>query len=243
MYTFNGRIRYSEIDHRDQLTLPALINYFQDCSTFHSEDVGMGHKELMAKNRAWILSYWQVEITRYPKLCERVQVGTFATDFQKFLGYRNFLMKTEEGEELAKAYAVWVYMDMMKGRPVRLPKEEADAYGIEPALDMKIESRKVAVPERLEERESFPVRKHHIDTNEHVNNCQYVQMALEILPEDMKIGQLRVDYKKSAVYGDIIYPKASFEAERTVVELCDRNEKPYAVIEFKGVTSHNPANI
>ena len=35
---------YSEIDHRDQLTLPALINYFQDCSTFHSEDVGMGHK-------------------------------------------------------------------------------------------------------------------------------------------------------------------------------------------------------
>ena len=127
MYTFNGRIRYSEIDHRDQLTLPALINYFQDCSTFHSEDVGMGHKELMAKNRAWILSYWQVEITRYPKLCERVQVGTFATDFQKFLGYRNFLMKTGEGEELAKAYAVWVYMDMVKGRPVRLPKEEADA--------------------------------------------------------------------------------------------------------------------
>ena len=106
MYTFNGRIRYSEIDHRDQLTLPALINYFQDCSTFQSEDVGMGHKELMAKNRAWILSYWQVEITRYPKLCERVQVGTFATDFQKFLGYRNFLMKTEEGEELAKAYGV-----------------------------------------------------------------------------------------------------------------------------------------
>lgn len=24
------------------LTLPALINYFQDCSTFQSEDVGLG---------------------------------------------------------------------------------------------------------------------------------------------------------------------------------------------------------
>ena len=232
MYTFNGRIRYSEIDHRDQLTLPALINYFQDCSTFHSEDVGMGHKELMAKNRAWILSYWQVEIDRYPKLCERVQVGTFATDFQKFLGYRNFLMKTEEGEELAKAYAVWVYMDMMKGRPVRLPKEEADAYGIEPALDMEIEGRKVAVPERLEERESFPVRKHHIDTNEHTNNCQYVQMALELLPKDQQISRLRAEYKKAAKLGDVIYPQVADTEGRTTVLLCDAEENPYAVLEF-----------
>ena len=64
-------------------------------------------------------------------------------------------------------------------------------------------------------------------------------MALEILPEDMKIGQLRVDYKKSAVYGDTIYPKAAFEAERTVVELCDREEKPYAVIEFKSKSSQS----
>ena len=234
MYTFDGRIRYSEIDHRDQLTLPALINYFQDCSTFHSEDVGMGHKELMAKNRAWILSYWQVEITRYPKLCERVQVGTFATDFQKFLGYRNFLMKTEEGEELAKAYAVWVYMDMMKGRPVRLPKEEADAYGIEPALDMKIASRKVAVPERLEERESFPVRKHHIDTNEHVNNCQYVQMAMDYLPRDLEIRRLRVEYKKSAVLGDIIYPKVAAEDGVWTVVLENEENQVYAVIEVRG---------
>ena len=39
MYEFNSRVRYSEIDHHGTLTLPALINYFQDCSTFQSEDV------------------------------------------------------------------------------------------------------------------------------------------------------------------------------------------------------------
>ena len=30
-YEFEGRVRYSEIDHRGTMTLPALINYFQDC--------------------------------------------------------------------------------------------------------------------------------------------------------------------------------------------------------------------
>ena len=77
------------------------------------------------------------------------------------------------------------------------------------------------------------MRRYHIDTNEHVNNCQYVQMAMEMLPGDISVHQLRVDYKKSAVLGDMIFPKVSEEAERTVVELCDEVGKPYAVVEMK----------
>ena len=80
---------------------------------------------------------------------------------------------------------------------------------------------------------SFPVRKYHIDTNEHVNNCQYVQMALEVLPEETRVRQIRVEYKKSAVLGDVIFPKVAREENRIVTELCDENGKPYAVIEIK----------
>ena len=45
--------------------------------------------------------------------------------------------------------------------------------------------------------------------------------------------QVRVEYKKSAVLGNMIYPKMAVEAERTVIELCDEERKPYAVLEFK----------
>lgn len=41
-YTFEGRIRFSEVDHTKKITLPGIINYFQDCSIFHSEDLGVG---------------------------------------------------------------------------------------------------------------------------------------------------------------------------------------------------------
>ena len=64
MYTFDSRVRYSEIDHTGNMTLPALINYFQDCSTFQSEDIGLGTEVLKAKKKAWILSYWQIVIER-----------------------------------------------------------------------------------------------------------------------------------------------------------------------------------
>ena len=41
MYSYNARIRYSECSSDRQLTLPALINLFQNCSSFHSEDAGV----------------------------------------------------------------------------------------------------------------------------------------------------------------------------------------------------------
>ena len=232
-FEFNGRVRYSEIDHREMMTLPALINYFQDCSIFHSEAVGSGTERLKRDRKAWILSYWQVIIDRYPKLCEEITVGTFATEFKGLYGNRNFYMKDGAGEMIARANSIWVFMDLAKGRPARPTPEYIEAYGTCEPLDMPYEGRKIVLPQDSCEEEPFPVRKYHIDTNEHVNNCQYVQMALEMVPGDAQVRQLRVDYKKSAVLGDIIYPRLSQEEERTVVELCDGDGKAYAIVEMK----------
>ena len=233
MYEFGGRVRYSEIDHTGKMTLPALINYFQDCSTFHSEEVGLGMGRLKADRKAWVLPYWQVIVDRYPKLGEQITTGTFPTEFKGLYGNRNFYMKDENGKQIACANSIWVFMDLEKGRPTRPAKEHIEPYGTEEPLDMPYEGRKILMPENCEEMEPFPVRRYHIDTNEHVNNCQYVQMALEVLPREMSVRQLRVDYKKSAVLGDIIYPKVSRETDRAVAELCDGDGKPYAVVELK----------
>lgn len=233
MYTFDGRIRYSEIDHRGRITLPAIVNYFQDCCTFHSEDIGQSGSELKKENHAWILSYWQIVVDRYPKMGEKVKICTWPTNFKGFLGDRNFQMLDEDGERVAYANSVWVYMDIEKGRPVKAPQEMVELYGVEEPLEMDYEPRKVKGAECVTELASFPVRRYHIDTNEHVNNSQYIQMAMEVLDKDVKIRQVRVEYKRSAVYGDVIVPKMAKETGRIVVELCDTEGNLYAIVEFK----------
>ena len=42
MYTFDGRIRYSEVDRSRKLTAEKTIDYFQDSTSFQSEDLGIG---------------------------------------------------------------------------------------------------------------------------------------------------------------------------------------------------------
>lgn len=44
---------------------------------------------------------------------------------------------------------------------------------------------------------------------------------------------MRAEYKRSAVYKDIIMPRAAKEEERTVVELGNTQGRVFAVVEFR----------
>ena len=146
MYTYESRGRFSEVDHYEAMTLPSIINYFQDGSIFQSEDIGLGVDYLKEKKRAWVLSSWQVVIGRYPRIGEKIRIGTWATGFQGLYGYRNFCMWDEKGAKAAYANSIWVYMDLEKQRPARPPKEEVEKYGTEEALEMEYAPRKIALP-------------------------------------------------------------------------------------------------
>lgn len=53
-------------------------------------------------------------VERYPKIGEKIQTSTWATDFNGLFGERNFCMTDSEGKDVAYANSLWVYMDMEK---------------------------------------------------------------------------------------------------------------------------------
>ena len=107
MYTFDSRVRYSETGEEGLLSLPAIVDYFQDVSTFQSEDLGIGIDFLKEKDLLWVMSAWQVVVHRYPALGEKIRIGTIPYELRGFMGLRNFFMDTEGGERLAAANSVW----------------------------------------------------------------------------------------------------------------------------------------
>ena len=236
MYSFESCVRYSEIGEDKRMTLNSLLNYFQDCATFHSESIGRGMEVLESIHRIWVLSSWQVCIRRYPRLCEKIEICTWPYAFKGFFGERNFVLKTEEGKILAYANTIWTYLDVEKGRPARISPEDVAAYVVEPALEMDYAPRKIALPSTMEVQEAFQVMPHHLDTNHHVNNAQYVRMAQDYIPDDFTITQMRAEYKKQAVIRDRIIPHINRnEAGDTwVIALCDEAGQAYAVVEFYG---------
>lgn len=234
MYSMENRVRYSEVDYRQNMTFAALLNYFQDCCTFQSEDLGIGLEFLEELHEAWVLISWQVVLLRKPRLGEKIKVNTWPYDFGGFYGYRNFTMTDEKGETVAYANSVWAFVDMISGRPMKIAPEMLAVYHKEPKYPMEYANRKIKTPKEVEAAEPFAVHASQIDTNQHVNNEKYIEIAQEYLPGGFEIGQMRAEYRKSAVLGDILFPYIHKDEAESVITvlLTDAEVKPFAIVEF-----------
>lgn len=232
MYSFEGRIRFSETGADGLLTPEKLIDYFQDCSTFQSEELGVGMEPLRRQGLAWVIVYWRVEIRRMPGLGERVRTGTIPYRLRGGVGLRNFFMDTAQGERLACANSVWSLMDMRQMRPVRIPEEITRAYEIGERLPMEYDARKIGIPAgEAVEHPPVTVKEYHLDANRHMNNGQYVRIATGLLPREKPISALRIEYRRQARLGDILVPFLYEEGGRATISLDAPDGGAWAVVE------------
>lgn len=232
MYELNSKVRYSEANSKSELTFHALLNYLQDSSTLHSENLGESGADLRAQNMAWILSFWQICIEEMPKLSEEIRVKTWPYQTKGLFGLRNFCMENANGDRIVKANSIWVLVDVTTGRPIRITDEVSSHYPDEPKLDMDYCDRKIAVPAEYVEMPALTVPKYFIDTNNHMNNAKYVMVAEEYLPEGFQVKEIRVEYKNAAVLGDVLVPRVTEEDGAVTVVLVDENGKAYATVLF-----------
>ena len=234
MYKLKSKVRYSEANAKSELTLHALLNYLQDSSTFHSEELGESGAQLLEKNMAWVLSFWQVCIEELPKTSEDICVKTWPYSTKGLLGLRNFCVENGTGKQIVKANSIWVLIDSRTGRPLRITDEVSSHYPDEPKLDMDYCDRKIILPEEYEEKEGIVVPKYFIDINNHVNNAKYVMLAEQYLPEEFKVKEIRVEYKIAAVLGDIMIPRITIKENEVTIAFVTTAGKLYAAIQFLG---------
>lgn len=232
MYSYETRVGFSETDSKLNLSLVELVNYFQDAAIFEAENGTMNMETLGKKHLAWLLNSWQIVIERMPRLNEKVVVSTMPYAFRGFIGYRNFMLQTCEGEILAKAASVWTLVDIEQVKPVRPTEEILASYEISEKIDMEYKPRKIKLLGEGETKEPLVIYKTQIDSNHHVNNAEYVNMAMNFLDMKNQIGELRVEYKTAAYLGEKIYP--SVYSTQECVQVCLNNDKneAYAIVEF-----------
>lgn len=242
-HCFESEIRYSETDQTGCLSVKGLIDYFQDVSTMQSMAVGQMPSKGEKPKAGWVLSYWHIEIDRLPYVGSKVEAGTFACDFHGAFGRRNFYLKDESGHA-AVADSLWAYVDAGKGRPVKPAASVVESYGSEEPLPMYDYGRKIQCPRDIEADMQpcapFHIRRFELDTNSHMNNAWYVELAMELahVPPE-RTGCIRVEYKYPARQGDKVLPYILRTQERILVALCTEELRPYALVEFRERTKES----
>ncbi len=199
-------IPYFLIDRDRKLRVTALLQFLEDMAIRHSEFCGVGLDYYQEKGVAWVLAKWDVEIFSYPVFNQQITITTVPTSFRSYFGFRKLEVRSEDGELLAKAHTLWVFVDTMRKKPIPVTDEVVHAYGLtrDQKAPLAIEA---PVPPKTDEMVvSYQIRPADIDTNRHVNNIRFVEWAIDTLPVDFTenhtVQRVMVDYRKELTYGE-----------------------------------------
>lgn len=236
MYHFDDRVRYSECDENGDLSLVAMMNYLQDCSTFQSESLGVGLDYLNEHHMGWVLTTWQIEVSRLPHFCDTVRTATWAYGMHGYQALRNFVMDSADGERLVTADSQWVLFDLEERHMIRIPDSQLVYVSGEARCEMRAMPKHLTVTGPFEETSPVMVSEQHLDTNRHVNNAQYVLMAIDALSElgrSVDLGRLTVQYRSMALLGDVILPRVHATENGSDIELVSQTGTAYAIVRME----------
>ncbi|MDP4127763.1 MAG: thioesterase [Bacillota bacterium] len=212
-------VHYYEVNPREEATSLTILHYLEDAAIAHSESVGYGVGRLKSEKRAWILNRWHLQIKRYPVYGEKVIIETWPSNFERFYATREFLIKDNHQKVIGQATSLWIFINTETKRPLRIGPEFLDAYGLESfrALEDSFDPLNVVSEDEGSSGsgQAFLVRRSDIDTNGHVNNANYLQWMLEVIPEEIyqnhHLAALEIIYKKETTYGSSIRSRCYFK--------------------------------
>ena len=218
MFVWNTKIMYSQLGRNCALSLPALLDLFQDIATLHAHEMGSGLEYLYSIDRAWIMSRWRVRLEKMPRCGDHVTVRTRAYECRRALNRRAFELVDQNGTVLAQADSLWTLIDTKTGGPVNAADIVAPYLEPGDAPQLGDLPRKVQLPEDAVQAPAFPITSDLLDTNHHVNNVRSVALAMRFLPEDFAFTALAVDYHQPLLPDAVVTP------------LCAPTARGYAVI-------------
>lgn len=232
MYSLKYKVTTSTCDSEGRLKLYSALQMMQDCSEMWI-DSEPGVKEYFAsQNMAQLLASRQVEIIRVPEYKEELTVTTSVYGMKPMFGFRNTFIYDAEGKPCYKTWSMGAFVDKANGKLKRVDDATIKSMNLEPQLEMNYGDRRIILPrEGGEVQEPYKVLRADIDYNKHMNNANYVRLAIELLPDCLEVKGLRVEYRVAAKYGDVLSPVVYHAEGKFIVALTVEDEVS-AIIEF-----------
>ena len=228
MYELEYNVGCSCMGLDGRVKIPAILNFIQDCNFRHLESIPKLMGYFHETNSGMYVSFREM-------LNEDIVMRTWGCGMRSMYGNRNTVIYDKDDNILVLSSEVGVFVDLSTGRPFRAPEDVADSIPIEEPLTTAYLQRKVTLPKvNPVFRDEVLVRKYHCDHYGHMNNAKYEEIAEEYLPDSFDIARVRMEYKKPAKRGDIIYVETFEDDEIFMVNLADKGGNSYAVIEFLG---------
>jgi acyl-ACP thioesterase len=208
VYSTNHFITSSDVDFASRLKLSAMFGFFQDIAARHAANLGGGVERIRTERGvAWILMRVRVEVAKYPKLHDKINLGTWPQK-PRALYERDYVISDESGDALVRAASTWIIMNLKDREIVR--EKFLDYRGVEIKTERAL-GRGLAKMKPIEDAEPVfekMIGYSDVDYNEHINNARYVDYIMDCIPfpehKSRAIRAVEVNYLNELTPGETI---------------------------------------
>ena len=215
IWTEEFTVRSYEMDRNGKVKFQSIANYLIDAASNHALHLGVSDVQLLQKKLTWVLSRFHVQISKYPKWKETIKIQTWPSDKQSHFALRDFRILDSNNEIIGRATSSWMILDISKRKPVTLPDFMNGMF--HPNEGRSIEDSFVKLPElqKFEYEKYFNVRLSDLDINRHVNFINYIEWAVETVPEEVwnnyQLKSMQVAFRAESRYGDRIHSQSTMQ--------------------------------
>ena len=235
----NFFIGLRDVDKNKNLKSTSLLSFLEDLGGIHSSLIGYGLNNIEKTKKTWLLLSWKVKILKKPKYADTITVKTWSSGIKKFYAYRDFEVCNEKGEILCIATSKWIFMDITKGKIIKISDEIAKSYKEEnKRVFNENECFEIEEPNNYILCKEYNINRNMIDFNYHVHNIYYLDLALEALPEEkylnLDLNNFNIIYKREIKLNDKIkmyYSENEFSYIITIKS--EDNKTLHAIIELE----------
>lgn len=180
-----------------------LFWMLQESAGDHSRLLGYGEDRMAALGVMWVVIRYYVNCTRWPRPGERLQVQTWPAAARHGFCPRFYQFLDGDGAPLLKASATWAVVDRESRRMVNPHERGVD---IEPLVTGTETRLGAAIRRPVTDRErSFTVPEEYLDSNGHMNNTTYFDLAEDCLglrAAERGLREVTADYVNEALCGE-----------------------------------------
>lgn len=203
------KINIFDVDIDYNCKFSSLVNYLWDVVISQSEYLGETKEGFVNNQCIWVLLKYDIKIYEYPKFKDIITIDTKVLGTKKFYGYRQNTIKNSQGKIIGKAVSTAILIDFETRRPIRISYDQSKVYKIEGKLDKVPTLDDIPKINKEDYKKSYHIRYSDIDSNGHVNNVKYMEMAMDTLPRNIlnkyKLFNIKVLFKKETTDGDTLH--------------------------------------
>jgi len=228
-------ITSADTDMFSRLKTSSLTNFLIQSAISSAEELGFGFSDLRKENLFWVLNRLTIEIYRPIKWSEKIEVETWPKNVERIFYLRDFIVRDEHQNIVAKATSAWLAIDLKSKRPGNFNKDKMEVFtrlkNIQ-ALDY--------APEKLGEINGLTINEvtssyFDIDLNKHVTSTRYIDWMMDSYGIDFHEKNypksLSINYMKEAMLNETIEIKTQSESQTHCFEGYNKQQEKVA---FRG---------